>query len=178
MPPGFAVEPDAGSDDEGVYSSSRPGCADFVRLSNSAAAPGATGSSAAAFSAGQDGPYINEEIDALGSANKVAALLHRLKSAVASCPSVKVSTPGEGSSVMQVRAVSPPDAGRGAVAVRLTASSGSLEGVEVTTVRTGVGDVVVSIDFLGAFPEDIDGATQDAVAKAGDALGISTAGTT
>jgi hypothetical protein len=85
--------------------------------------------------------------------------------------------PGEGSSPITVRQVSAPQAGTDPVAVRFTATSGPLEGFEVTMVTTGVDDVVLAITVINGLPEDIDGATTTAAEKAQEVLGTTQSGT-
>jgi hypothetical protein len=64
------------------------------------------------------------------------------------------------------------------VAVRFTATSGPLEGFEVTMVTTGVDDVVLAITVINGIPDDVDGATTTtAVEKAQDILGTTQSGT-
>ncbi|WP_202872434.1 hypothetical protein [Kribbella soli] len=63
------------------------------------------------------------------------------------------------------------------VAVRFTATAGSLQGFEVTMVTAAVNDVVVAVTVINGLPEDIEGATTTAVEKAQATLGASRSGT-
>lgn len=171
LPSGFAVERDSGDDSAPRASSENPRCAQFVKLSNADTAPGSTASAAVSFSAGQDGPFIDEGIDALGSAAKVAALQAKWKAAVTACPKVTLSVPGAGTSTVAVRTVKPPASGDRPFAVRMTATSGPLAGFEVVMVTTGVRDTVLSLNFVAATADDIDGATGASVDKATEILG-------
>jgi hypothetical protein len=127
----------------------------------------------AAFSAGQDGPFVEEHLNALGSAASVSAFAKSWGPAAASCPKVTLLMPGAGKSTMLVRAVKAPAVGIDATAFRVTASGGPLEGLEVTQVSTaveGAPDVALTVFFIGATAEDIEGATADAHDKAASVL--------
>ncbi|NMM23606.1 MAG: hypothetical protein HHJ11_08930 [Phycicoccus sp.] len=171
LPSGFAIEPAGASGDAGAAKSADPKCGALVKLMNAKKAPGSKASASASLSGGQDGPFIDESIDALASADAVAALQTSFKTAVAACRQLTVSIPGQGSSTMKVVEVSAPKFGDHTLAARLTASGGPLDGLEITQVIAGVQDVVLSITFVAAFPEDVDGGTEAAVAKAEDVLG-------
>lgn len=173
LPPGFSVE-SAGSDDGDVALTSKdPKCAPLVRLLNADTAPGSKASATRSYSGGQDGPFIDEGLDAMGSPAAVARLQSSMRAAVAACSKVTLSIPGQGRSTVTVQQVSAPKAGTGPFAVRLTATSGPLEGLEVSMVTTGLDDVVLSMTFVAAVADDVDGATSDAVEKATSVLGTS-----
>ncbi len=174
MPSGFSAEP-AGSDNSGAprITSTNPKCADFVKYSNAEKAPGSLANATASFSGGQDGPYIDQYLDALGKPANVAALHKKVKSAVTSCSKVTLTVPGVGKSTMLVRAVKAPPVGDAPVAFRVTADGGSLDGFELTQVLVGASDVEMTMVFIGAYPEEIEGATQAAHEKATSKLGIS-----
>ncbi|MGO4603674.1 hypothetical protein [Terrabacter sp. 2YAF2] len=174
LPSGFSQDPSAGSGSGGPTVSSRePRCADLVSMMNLRNAPGSLASAEVAFSGGQNGPGIDESLDALGSSEKVAALQGRLKAALGGCPTVTMSLPGQGRSAMHVTVVNPPKFGTDPVAARVTAQGGPLDGFELTQVYTGVGDVVLALTFVGAAPADVDGATGLAHDKAATVLGVS-----
>jgi hypothetical protein len=176
LPSGFAIDPSAdGGAGSGPVSSKDPKCAALVKLSNSKTAPGSRGSAEASFSAGQDGPFIDESIDAMGSADAARPLQASIKSAVATCRELIITIPGQGSSTMKVVEVSAPKFGDSPVATRMTASDGPLAGLEITQVVTGVNDVIVSLNFLAAAADDVDGATQAAIGKAQAVLGVAKA---
>jgi len=138
---------------------------------NSESAPGASASAATSYSGGQDGPFIEEQLAAMGSVKRVAAFHKEVRAAVKSCSKLTLRLP-EGSSTIAVRSVKAPDIGQEAVAFRISAESGVLDGFESTQVATGVGDVVLMMSFVGAYPEDIDGGTQAAQEKAQAELGV------
>jgi len=177
LPSGFSIEPASGSGDNGGAASSEdPKCAAFVKLSNVRTAPGSTASAGISLSGGKAGPFVDESIDALGSEHGVQLLQASLKSAVATCPQVIVTIPGQGSSLMKVVEVSAPKVGDHTFAARMTASGGALDGLEITQVTAGVKDVVVSMTFVAAYPDDVDGGTAAAVGKVEDVLTASGAG--
>jgi len=166
LPPGFSVEPADEADDGSRLASSDPKCATFVKVMNVDTAPGSKASAMRSFSGGQDGPYVDESLDALGSAGAVAALQKSFAAWVRTCHKVTVKTPGAASSTLAVQEVSAPTIGTGPFAVRMTGTGGPMAGVEITMVTTGIEDVVLAMTFVGAVGEDIDAATDDAVTKA------------
>ena len=176
LPPGFAKEPAHTGANAKPFSSKDPACAAFVAMGNAANPPGSTASAHVSFSAGQGGPYVDESIDALGSVREVAALQAKVTAAVASCGSVKMTLAGQGSSTMSVRAVSPPTSGVDPVAIRITASGGALDGIEMTIVSVGVNDAVLALTLDGAGAQDLQGATSLAVDKATTVLGGTASG--
>jgi hypothetical protein len=168
LPTGFAIESDDGTDgeDDVKVSSKDPRCARLVALTNADTPPGSRASAHQSFSGGEQGPFIDEGLDAMGSAGAVQALQRSFRSAINACHTLTLTVPGQGRSPMAVREVSAPQVGTNPVAVRFTATAGALEGLEVTMVTTGVNDVIVSMSVLAGQPDDVDGATGDAVAKA------------
>lgn len=177
MPSGFSQEPTTGGGSGGPTVSSRdPRCAELVVLMNGRSAPGSLAHAEASFSGGQSGPSIDESLDALGSSEKVAALQARLKSALARCSKVTMAIPGAGRSTMRVTMVNAPKVGAAPVAARVTGQGGPLDGFELTQVYTGVGDVVLAMTFVGAHPDDVEGATGLAHDKAASVLNITSAG--
>jgi hypothetical protein len=171
FPSGYSLEPASSGNDEGSASSKDPKCAPLVKLTNAKNAPGSKASAKASFSGGQDGPFVEESIDALVSADAVKALQAAFKSAVASCREVIVTIPGLGKSTMKVVEVSAPKFGEHTFALRLTATGGSMNGMEITQVTAGVKDTVVSMVFVAAGPQDVDAGTEAAVNKAKEILG-------
>lgn len=172
LPSGFAVEPPTNAGAGPKASSTDPRCAAFVRLSNADTPPGGKAHAEISFSGGQSGPYIDETLDSLASPKGVATLQAQYKTAISSCTKVTLSVPGAGTSVVTVRPVSPPAYGDAPVAARMNASGGPLDGLEITVVTTGVGDTVATLSFVGATPDDIDGATSASVDKATQLLGV------
>jgi len=172
LPPGFSIEADDSGDDADVKLSSKDKrCARLVALSNADTPPGSKASAARSYSGGTEGPFIDESLDAMGSAGAVRALQRSFRQAIASCRTMTLTVPGEGRSPISVSEVSAPKAGTDPVAVRFTATSGPLEGLEVTMVTTGIDDVVLAVTVVAGLPEDIDGATTTAVTKAKSVLG-------
>lgn len=177
LPTGFAIDPaDASGDNGGPASSKNPQCAPLVRLINAKTAPGSKASAAVSFSGGQDGPFVEESIDAMGSVGAVETLQASFKSAVAACHKVNITIPGQGSSTMNVAAVSAPKFGDNTVAARMTATDGPLAGLEITQVAAGVNDVIVSISFIAAVADEVDAATEAAVGKAEEVLSSASSG--
>ncbi|MFC0626262.1 hypothetical protein [Kribbella deserti] len=175
MPSGFSIEPDDNSEDDVTLSSKDPRCAALVRYANADMPPGSKASANRSFSGGEQGPFIDESLDAMGSAKAVAVLQRSFQSAIKACTKLTITVPGEGRAPIVVREVSAPKVGTNPVAVRFTAG-GALEGFEVTMVTTGVKDVVVSLSMVAGLPEDIDGALEAAVGKAEETLTTKTAG--
>ena len=172
LPSGFEADPSAESGNDDPASSSKdPKCAPLVKLTNAKTAPGSKASAKIAFSGGQDGPAVEESIDALGSAGDVKALQASFRSAVAACPVLTLTIPGVGSAKLKVAEVSAPADGEDTFAVRMTATGGPLDGMEITQVTAGVLDAIVALTFMGALPDDVDLLTEAAVAKAEDVLG-------
>ncbi|WP_427893441.1 hypothetical protein ACQHIV_11265 [Kribbella sp. GL6] len=164
---GFSVEADGGADGPQVVLSSKDSrCAKLVAYSNADNPPGSKAAAGLSYSGGSEGPFIDESLDAMGSAAAVRALQTSFRNAVVSCRSMTLKIPGQGSSPISVRQVSAPQAGTDPVAVRFTATSGPLQGLEVTMITTGINDVALSLTIVAGTPDDIDGATETAVDKA------------
>jgi hypothetical protein len=177
LPPGFSIESDQAAEGGDVKASSKnAACAKLVALTNADTPPGSKASAVESYSGGQEGPFIDEQLDAMGTPQAVAALQNSFRTAIRSCKTLTLRVPGEGSSTVQVREVSPPQVGTTPVAVRFTATSGSLEGLELTMVTTGVADVVIALTVMG-LPGDVAGATQIAVTKATKTLKTPKSGT-
>ncbi|MGZ0145997.1 hypothetical protein ACXJJ3_02900 [Kribbella sp. WER1] len=171
LPSGFSIETDTGGDGPQVVLSSKDSrCAKLVAYSNADNPPGSKASAGLSYSGGAEGPFIDESLDAMGSTAAVRALQRSFKNAVTSCRSMTLKIPGQGSSPISVRQVSAPQAGTDPVAVRFTATSGALQGLEVTMITTGVDDVVLALTIVAGIPDDIDGATETAVDKAESVL--------
>ncbi|GAB3873319.1 hypothetical protein GCM10028802_07090 [Terrabacter terrigena] len=170
LPPGFSIEAMDQGDANPVISSKRAQCKALIDIMNADHAPGSTASAATSFSGGQDGPWIDEYLDALGSPARVRVFHDSITTAVKACPSVTFRLP-DGRSTMSVRAAKAPDAGDHSVAFRVTADGGALDGLEATQVATAVGDVELTMMFFGAYPDEIDAATHAAAEKVEDELG-------
>lgn len=174
LPSGYSVEPPDGSSGSANISSSDPRCKPLVDIMNADHAPGSMATAQTSFSGGQDGPFVDQSLDALGTAAHVSAFHQKLRAAVAACPKVTMRLP-EGRSTMAVRSVRAPDASKDAVAFRITAQGGALDGFEGTQVATAVGDVDLNMIFIGAYPEEIDEATHAAYEKAAEELKVKAA---
>lgn len=172
LPSGWQIEPDGGGDGAASVTSTDAGCPAYVAFANATKAPDSRADAAVSFSGGQDGPFVSEGIDTLASADAVAALQKDLASAVSTCRTVTLTIPGQGSSPMTLTKVSAPQVGGHPLATRLTARGGDLDGLEVTQFYAGVGDTLVSLSFLGADNDQVDDASQTAVAKAAEVLGV------
>ncbi|QNE20662.1 hypothetical protein F1D05_25535 [Kribbella qitaiheensis] len=167
LPSGFSIEKDeSATGDDSRLTSKDARCARFVTFANADTPPGSKASVTRSFSGGQQGPFIDESLDAMGSPAAAQALQRSFKSAIAACRSITLTIPGEGRSTMAVNEVSAPPVGTGPVAVRLSATSGSLEGLEVILFSTGIDAVVLSMSVLAGTSQDLDAAAADAVAKA------------
>lgn len=174
LPAGFSVEPADQSSKGGPQVSSKdPRCKTLVAIMNADSAPGASAAASTSFSGGQDGPWIDEQLAAMGGAERVSAFHARVRAAVKSCSKLTLRLP-QGTSTMAVRTVKAPEIGKDPVAFRISAQGGPLDGFESTQVATGVGDVELMMSFLGAVPDDIDGGTQVAYDKAEQTLGVKT----
>lgn len=174
LPAGYSVEPSDSSSGGPNISSPNPRCKALVDIMNADHVPGALVSAKTSFSGGQDGPFVDQSLDALGSAAHVSAFHEKLRAAVKACPKVTMRLP-EGRSTMAVRIVRAPDANKDAVAFRVTAQGGALDGFEGTQVATAVGDVDLTMIFIGAYPEEIDDATHAAYEKAAEELKVKAA---
>jgi hypothetical protein len=163
LPSGFAVEPDDPSGDSGTFSSKDAKCRTLVKYLNADKAPGSKATAYRSFSGGQEGPYIDFGLDAMGSSKTVTALQQSYRTAVNNCKKVTLRISGQGTSPMEIREVSAPQFGEHPFAFRLTGTGGPLEGLEFT-MATGQ-------------PGELDGATEAAVAKARKVLGGTKSGT-
>jgi hypothetical protein len=177
LPSGFAVEPDDTSGVSGAFSSKDDKCRTLVKYLNANEAPGSKATAARSFSGGQEGPYIDFGLDAMGSSKAVTALQQSFRTAVNTCKKVTLRVSGLGTSPMEVREISAPQFGEHPFAFRLTGTSGPLQGREFTMATTGLNDVVLSVGVLGGQPGELDGAAEAAVTKARKVLGGTKSGT-
>ncbi|MGW1342631.1 hypothetical protein ACWCOV_16405 [Kribbella sp. NPDC002412] len=174
LPAGFAIDPDAEGDDGTELSSTNAKCAKLVQLFNADSTPGAKVGVTRGFSGGQNGPFVGETLEAMPSAAANTAYLASVKAAVKACGKAKLSIEGVGSSTVTVTEVAAPKAGTTPVAVRFSAASGPLAGLEVTFAFAALGDVLLSMNFDTS---DIEEPVVEAAAKASKVLGTSTTGT-
>lgn len=91
---------------------------------------GITSLPAVTFSGGEDGPAVDETLDALRSVSSAAGFVDRYRKAVKDCDAVTYSVPGVGTSTLHARAISFDDMGDDSFAGR----SGALDGFEVIQV--------------------------------------------
>ncbi|WP_343979788.1 hypothetical protein [Kribbella koreensis] len=169
LPSGFSIDNSPDEADDTKLSSTDARCKDLVLLFNAKTPPGAKVVATRSFTGGQQGPFFDEELDAMGSPAAATALLNRTRAAIRSCKSAKLTVPGTGSSTVEVSEISVPKAGTGPVGGRFVADGGPLDGGEVLFGFTGIGDVVLAMSF--DTPDVLDGALGDAAAKAIKVLG-------
>lgn len=173
LPAGFSIDA-AAEEDDSKLSSKDARCKDLVLLFNAKASPGAKASATRSFTAGQQGPFFDQELDAMGSPAAVTVLLTRVRTAIKSCKQAKLNIPGVGSSTMMISEISVPKAGTNPVGARFAADGGALDGFEAVFAFTGIGDVVLAMSFdVG----DIEGPFGVAAAKAIKTLGTAKSGT-
>ncbi|HYU85945.1 MAG TPA: hypothetical protein VEK80_14185 [Kribbellaceae bacterium] len=175
LPSGWSVEKPGEGDENAKLTSTDPKCATFVKVMNLEHAPGSKAAAERGFSGGQNGPFVDESLDWMGSVKAVSALQKSFSAGARGCHKVMVDFGAQGgSSTFTVAEVSAPTSGTAPFAVRLTATSGNLAGLEMVVVVTGIDDVVLALLFVGATPDDVDAATDDAVTKAQRVLGGTT----
>lgn len=172
LPAGFEVEKGGGGDGTRVSSSTKD-CAPLVRLMNSERLTGSRAQAEVSFSGGQEGPFIDESLDALGTEQAARAFVGKYRSAVKACRTVRVSFPGVGSSSFAVREISFGRIGDDTFAARFRAKGGPLEGLELIQAGVQSGDIVVGTSLVGLDGPDAEAATEDAVKKAVKKLGTS-----
>ena len=169
LPSGFAIDPDGAGGDDGVkLTSPNAKCAQLTKMFNDELPPGSKVSVARGFSGGQDGPFVGEQLDALPSAAAATAYVASVKTAVAACRQAKLTISGTGSSPVAVAEVSAPKVGTAAAGIRVTATSGALEGLEIHFAFAAFDDVLLSMNFDTG---DIEEPTLDAAAKVKKVLG-------
>jgi hypothetical protein len=167
LPSGYAVQPEAeGGGATPVARSEDPKCQAFVRLINAETLPGSKASALVAFAGGNEGPFVEQWLEAMGAASKVTAVQKQLETSVEECGEVTVSLPGAGAAEMELTSVEPPAIGSNPIAYRMSAKDGALGGFEITFVHTGVGDTLLTMDFVAIEPAAIKGLLSSAHAKA------------
>ncbi|WP_410788467.1 hypothetical protein [Kribbella sp. C-35] len=166
LPTGFAEDKDEADEDAKPFSSSSSRCKTLVKYLNATKAPGSKASVARTFTGGQEGPYIDYGLDAMGTADEVTDLRDAYAKAVDSCAKVTLKTDGAGSTSMKVEKITAPEYGSKPFAFRLTGTSGPKRGLEYAAVVTGVDDVIISVGVLAGQGTELDPATEAAVTKA------------
>ena len=174
LPTGLSVDNSGDEEDGSGLSSKDSRCADVVKLFNAKTVPGSTATATRSFTGGQDGPFIDEDLDAMPSATAATALVNRAQAAIRSCRQVTLKITGVGSSPAKISEVSAPKVGSTRFGVRFSATSGPLEGLEINFVIAALGDVVLGMSFDD--PNQIQGAVTAAVGKANKVLGTPKAG--
>lgn len=170
VPPGF--ERDTSTDrGEGGVSSRRPSCAPLVRLLNGPKLPGSVATASTAFSGGSDGTYLQEDLDAMRSAEAAAKVIEGYRAAVKQCKSIRFVDPEAGAAALAVREISFAELGDDSFAARFRAGAGPLEGLEIIQVGAQSGSVVLGMALIGFHPADAEAATQQAMDKLRDQLG-------
>lgn len=167
------MESGSAGDGGGTASSTRPACRALVRLLNESKVAGSQSDVQVSFSGGQDGPFVDESLDAFASPKNAAGYLADYRSAVKGCRTVSLSIDGVGTSALTVREISFAKVGDASFAARFSASSGALEGFELIQAGAQSQDVLIGMTFVGFDPLDAEQATQDAVQKVQDKLGTS-----
>ncbi|TDD57365.1 hypothetical protein E1263_24000 [Kribbella antibiotica] len=171
LPAGFSREADDDAEDESKpFTTTSSRCKVLVKYLNADEAPGTKASVTRSFSGGQEGPYIDFGLDAMGSVDKVASLRAKYADAVSSCSKVTMRAEGEGSTTMQVDEITAPDFGTAPFAYRLMGVSGPKRGLEYTALVTGVNDVILSIGVLAGDEAVLAAAAEAAAKKAEEML--------
>jgi hypothetical protein len=134
---------------------------------------GSLASATVSFSGGEDGPSLDETLDAAKSSSVAGGSIDDYRRAVKRCDAVTYSVPGVGTSTVHVGAISFADLGDDSFAARFSATSGALDGFEVIEVGVQTEDVVLDLSFYFTDPGDAEDATSAALGKVEDELGTS-----
>lgn len=174
LPSGWSVETGSGDGgDQPSSSTTNPRCTELNAILNANDLAGSRAHATTSFSGGGDGPFVSQRIDSLGSTTAATQAVQKIRTATTGCDAVTLRLPGQGSSKMRISQVSAPRVGGQPYALRLAASGGALQGLEVTFFWAPVGDVVLSLNLINAAPEDFDGIVTDAHTKLTDVLKVS-----
>lgn len=150
----------------GPASSSRPACQALVRLLNSRHYPGSTAAAKVTFAGGEQGPFLDETLDAFGSDSRGRAAVQDYRRAVQGCGDVQLAA-GKGlPGTLHARVVGWPHVGDDTLAVRFTGRSGALKGFQVLLVVVQTRDVVAGLTFLDTGRDVADTSVRAAVTKA------------
>lgn len=172
VPAGFEVE-SGSTGGGGKASSGKSECAPLVRLLNASQVPGSRAAAQVSFSGGQAGPFVDESLDALGTAKTAGDFVGSYRSAVRKCRTISLRIDGAGTSPLEVREISFADVGDTSFAARFRASRGDLAGFELIQAGVQSADVLIGMTFVDLDPTVAEAATQDAVKKVEDKLGTS-----
>ena len=165
VPAGFEALPEADDDDDGRAFSTRSECAPLVRMLNARTTPGSTADASISFSGGQEGPWLKESLDALGSEDPARAAVRAFRTAVRECRTVSLKVTGAGTSTLKVRELSFGRIGDASFAARFSVGKGPLEGFELIHAAAQSKDVLVGTTSVGLQPGDAEQTAQDAVQK-------------
>jgi hypothetical protein len=168
LPTGFQVDPPAGPDDRLAVTGKGAACERLAKELSAEKPAGSMATAQISLSGGQDGPFIDEALDAYAGAAAVEAYLKKLRADIAGCSSLTMAM-DRGTAKLRVSVVSPPQLGDSSLAARFT-GQGEAEGFEFTIVGIAMGDVLVGLAFAAAYAEDIDGAAEAAVDKVNEVL--------
>ncbi|TDW94779.1 hypothetical protein EV137_2100 [Kribbella pratensis] len=166
LPSGFTEDKEEADEGSKPFSSSSSRCKTLVKYLNATKAPGSKASVTRTFTGGQEGPYIDYGLDAMGTADDVTDLRDKYAEAVDSCTKLTLKTDGAASTSMKVEKITAPQYGSKPFAFRLTGTSGPKRGLEYAAVVTGVDDVIISVGVLAGQGTELDPATEAAVTKA------------
>lgn len=172
MPTGYAVDNGATAQAaRPVASSTLPACSALVSLVNADKAATATATALVSLDGGADNTSVDESLEAFATPEAARAELTQESSAVQSCPKLTIRVPEVGKVAFAVAQVSFPQVGDSTFATRFTAASGDLAGLELLTVASTKGEVLVRGQFFGALPEESEDIMRTAVAKVTKSLG-------
>ncbi len=167
LPSGFSLAPDDPDEvDDTPFSANASKCKPLVRFLNADRAPGSKANAHRSFTGSEEGPYIDFSLDSMVTSKAVGKLQTSYRQAVEACAKVTMRAVGQGSSPMEVKEITAPQVGEKPYAIKLTGTSGPLQGREFTMAITGVGDVVLAVSILAGLEGELDGATEAAVEKA------------
>lgn len=170
LPTGWSIEKDTGGGGGKLSSTTDAACADINDLLNAEGPKGSLVDASVGIDGGQDGPLVSERLDAMGTSAAATAVVRSLRDAADGCRQLTLRMPDGGRARMKLSEVRAPQVGKGAFALRLTASGGDYDGLEITFLYAPLRDVLLSFTFFDAYPEDLDAISTDAEAKAADAL--------
>lgn len=173
LPTGWSVASGRADGAGPSSTTSDPKCTALNEVLNASGPDGSLADAAVDFDGGQDGPFVSQRLDSMGTSKAARGFVSGLRRAAEGCSKITLRVPGQGSSSMVVSEVSPPRVGKAPFVVRLTASGGALDGLEVTFLWAPVDDVLLSLNLINAYPDELDGIATDAGAKLTDTLELS-----
>ncbi|MBB2986627.1 hypothetical protein [Terracoccus luteus] len=165
LPTGWSIEKDTGGGGGKLSSTTDAACADLNDLLNADGPKGSLADASVGIDGGQDGPLVSERLDAMGTSAAATAVVGSLRDAADGCRQLTVRLPDGTRARMRLSEVRAPQVGKGAFALRLTASGGDYDGLEITFLYAPLHDVLLSFTFFDAYPEELEGLSKDAEAK-------------